>query len=224
MHNRMKNLAKLFVVGVFVLCALAAFLSKVDLARIGSVVFAQAVVKPTPPAANAAPPAANTAAPVQEKTIPKTFVLSKDSLSEYGDSPFNHENHSSLKYSPDGKSTIGCTECHHTDQPKSALKPPLSTSERDVALTLDVWKKSDKKVSECRACHFQKGDVPEGKTLPSATYVEGDKSTTKDLDNEIAYHINCNNCHDAAFKLRPDLKKKDGFATGKDCTICHKKN
>jgi hypothetical protein len=28
-------------------------------------------------------------------------------------------------YSPDGKSPIACTECHHTDQPKSALKPPL---------------------------------------------------------------------------------------------------
>jgi cytochrome c553 len=156
-----------------------------------------------------------------DNTIPKTFTLAKDSLSEYGEVTFNHENHASLMYSPDGKSVMGCVECHHTDQPKSALKPPLSTSERDVALTMEVFKGSAQKVSECRACHFQDGNVPDGKTMPSATYKDGEKSTTKTLTNELAYHINCNACHDAAAKLRPELKKKPGFATSKDCNICH---
>ena len=60
--------------------------------------------------------------------------------------------------------------------------------------------------------------------MPSATYTEAGKTTTKELNSENAYHINCNTCHDAAFAIRPELKKKAGFATGKDCTICHKKN
>ena len=150
--------------------------------------------------------------------------MGKDSLSEYGEVAFNHDNHAFLKYSADGNSVMACTECHHTDQPKSALKLPDITSERDVALTLDVFKTSTQKVSECRACHFQDGNVPEGKTMPSATYTDAGKTTTKDMNNQLAFHINCNNCHDAAFKLRPELKKKPGFATTKDCTICHKSN
>ena len=186
----------------------------------GAVVSASAT--PTPAAANTAP----TPAPAKPepaaggKEIAKTFTLAKDSQSEYGEVAFNHENHASKMYSPDGKSVMGCVECHHTDQPKSALKPPLATSERDVALTMDVYKASPQKVSECRACHFQDGNVPDGKTMPTATYASG----TKDMTNEFAYHINCNTCHDAAFKARPELKSKPGFATSKDCTICHKKN
>lgn len=177
-----------------------------------------AQVKPTPPVAPAVAPAAS------DKTIAKSFTLGKDSVSEYGEVIFNHESHAFQNYSPDGKSPIACVECHHTDQPKSALKPPLKTSERDVSMTLATWKASSQKVSSCRECHFQDGSVPDDKTMPSATYTEGSKSTTKDLNNELAYHINCNTCHDAAAAARPDLKKKPGFATTKDCTICHKKN
>ncbi len=50
------------------------------------------------------------------------------------------------------------------------------------------------------------------------------KAETKELNNEVAYHLNCNTCHDAAAKLRSELKKKKGFATTNDCLICHKKN
>ena len=157
-----------------------------------------------------------------DNTIPKTFILAKDSLSEYGEATFDHDAHAFKPYSPDGKSVMACVECHHTDQPKSAMKPPLATSERDVTLTMEVFQKTTQKVSECRACHFQDGNVPDGKTMPSATYTDGAKSTKKDLNNELAFHINCNTCHDAAFKLRPELKKKPGFATSKDCTVCHK--
>lgn len=234
----MKNPAKLIVISVFGLCAIFLFLGSVDLTKFTPVVLAK--VSPTPPAnlppanvppgntspvgnANAVkPPAANTVAATGDKTIPKHFTLGKDSLSENGEAEFDHEAHAFKNYSPDGKSVMGCVECHHTDQPKSALKLPLSTSERDTTLTFDVWQKSAQKVSECRACHFQNDNVPDGKTMPSATYPDTGK--TKVLDNQLAFHINCNTCHDEAFKLRPELKKKPGFATSKDCNVCHKIN
>ncbi len=220
----MKVLAKLIVVLVFALGGLFLFLSSYDASGKGSVVLAQVAPKPTMTPANAASNTANTvantakppAAPAGDKKIRKSFTLSQDSLSEYGAVAFDHETHAGGNYSPDGKSVVGCAECHHTDQPKSALKPPLVTSERDVILTMETFKASAQKVSECRACHFQEGSVPDGKTMPS--------DGKKDLNNELAYHINCNTCHDAAFKLRPDLKKKPGFATAKDCAICHKVN
>lgn len=159
------------------------------------------------------PPAGNTGAN-SGKTIPKEFTLGTDSLdSQYGEVPFNHDNHAFMKYSPDGSSVMGCIECHHTDAPKSALKPPYVTSERDVVLTLDTWRASNQPVTHCRTCHFQQDNVPEGKTMPK---------TDKELDNRIAYHKNCNECHDEAARLRPNLKSKPGFATGKDCAICHK--
>ena len=206
----MRALIKFTAVFVFVfMCAGMFFFSQRG--AVAPSVSAQA--KPTPPAAAAS-----------DKTIQKSFVLSKDSVSEYGESPFDHENHAFKNYSPDGKSQLACIECHHTDQPKSALKPPLKTSERDVTMTFETWKASSQKVSSCRECHFQDGNVPEDKTMPSATYTEGGKSVTKDLNNELAYHINCNTCHDAAAAARPDLKKKPGVAGSKDCTICHKKN
>lgn len=178
-------------------------------------VLAKAEPTPTPAAVN------NAAGKPGGKTITRSFTLGKDSLSEYGEAPFDHENHAFKNYSPDGKSPVACIECHHTDAPKSALKPPLSTSERDTVLTMEVYQASDQKVSECRACHFQDGNVPDGKTMPSATYADG---KTKTLNNELAYHINCNTCHDAAFKLRPELKQRPGFATSKDCNVCHKTN
>ncbi len=229
----MKNVAKLIIVSVFVL--LAAFAFSCGLADPGSSSAQLSAASPTPPgAANSNvkpsdPPANGPAAPgtgevpsqVLGQSIKKKFVLSQDSLSEYGDSPFDHETHALKNYSPDGKSVIACIECHHTDQPKSALKPPLLTSERDVTLTLETWKTSKQKVSECRACHFQDGDVPDDKEMPTAVYTDGGKKTVKDLNNELAYHINCNTCHDAAFKLRPELKGRPGFATSKDCATCH---
>jgi Zn ribbon nucleic-acid-binding protein len=232
----MKNLAKLITLLAFVLIAGSSVLISSCASQDGSSLLSQVAATPTPGnanipanvAVNAAPPAASAPGDVPDQvlgqSIKKKFVLSKDSLSEYGESPFDHETHALLKYSPDGKSVVGCVECHHTDQPKSSLKPPLVTSERDVVLTLDTWKTSKQKVSECRACHFQDGLVPDGKEMPTASYTDGGKTTVKDLNNELAYHINCNTCHDAAFKLRPELKQKKGFATSKDCTICHKPN
>jgi Zn ribbon nucleic-acid-binding protein len=227
----MRNLAKLIVVSVSLLLAVFAF--SCGLPDSASSTAQLSGATPTPQAnSNANRPANSTSAPpatssgavpgeVLGQSITKKFVLGKDSLSEYGESPFDHATHALQKYSPDGNSVVACVECHHTDQPKSALKPPLLTSERDVALTLDTWKTSKQKVSECRACHFQEGDVPDDKEMPTASYTEGGKTTVKNLNNELAYHINCNTCHDAAFKLRPTLKSKPGFATSKDCATCH---
>ena len=217
----MKNLAKLIIASVFGLSVVVMFLSSMDRSRTGTLVTAQATAKATP---TPAPPAdTKPAASAGDKSIPKNFVLGKDSLdSKWGEVAFDHDSHAFKNYSPDGKSPLACTECHHTDQPKAALKLPLSTSERDVAMTFDVWKASKQKVSDCRACHFQDGNVEEGKKMPSATYTDGGKSTTKELNNQLAYHINCNVCHDAAFAARPDLKAKKGFATTKDCGTCHK--
>lgn len=226
----MKNLAKLVVVLTFGFLSAAVLLNSVD----PPTSLAQIKAQPTPPAniaANTAAAntksAANTQAapsPSGSKTITKSFILGKDSQTEDGEVPFDHETHATKMYSPDGKSTIACIECHHTDQPKSALKPPLSTSERDVTLTLASWQASSQKVNECRSCHFQSGSIPEGKSLPTATYTERGKEVTKDLNNELAYHINCNTCHDAAAKVRPELKGKAGFATGVDCKTCHRPN
>jgi hypothetical protein len=224
----MRNLTKLLITFLFSSAALFLFLNDAG----GPQAAAQVSPKTssTPPAANAnTNAAANSASTTPaaaggDKKIPKAFTLGKDSQSEHGEVAFDHDSHAFKMYSPDGKSSISCTECHHTDQPKSALKPPLSTSERDVALTLESWRVSAQKVKECRSCHFQTGNAPDGATLPTATYDERGKKVTKDLNNELAYHINCNTCHDAAAKLRPELKGRPGFATTTDCMTCHRPN
>jgi hypothetical protein len=238
----MNNSVKLTVVTVFGVLLLALFLRSVDANGLGlagdptptppAKPMANMANKPaaTPPANTAANTAANAAANANTggkvdmggKTIPKVFTLGQDSQSEYGEAVFDHDKHAFEKYSPDGTAVMGCVECHHTDQPKSALKPPLLTSERDVVMTLAQWKSSPQKVTDCRACHFQDGNVPDGKEMPTATYNDTGKPVTKELNNQLAYHINCNTCHDAAAKARPELKKKPGFATSKDCAICHK--
>jgi len=215
----MKNLAKLIVVSLFASLTAFAFACGISNSGNGSAYLASASPTPANTAANTAANSNANAAkpPAGGKKIPKDFVLGKDSLDAvHGEVPFDHDTHAFAKYSPDGKSVVGCVECHHTDQPKSALKPPLVTSERDVILTMETWQASNQKVTGCRDCHFQDGNVPDDKEMP----VLGGK----DLNNEYSYHVNCNTCHDAAFKARPELKGKKGFATSKDCLICHVKN
>ncbi len=156
--------------------------------------------------------------PKESKTQPKEVVLAKDSQSDkYGEVPFNHENHTTKNYSVDGKTVLACVECHHTDQPASALKPPLKTSERPVALTAALLQVADSKpVKTCRACHLQAGD--DSAPLPTVTYP--DKPAPTKLTNEVAYHTNCNICHDKAIAARPTLKGK--VPGSNDCLPCHK--
>src|SRR6185295_16213510 len=106
----------------------------------------------------------------ESKTQPKEVVLGKDSQSDkYGEVPFNHENHATKTYSIDGKSVLSCVECHHTDQPASALQAPLKTSERAEALTAKSLEAADAKpVKGCRTCHLQAGD--DSTPMPAVTY------------------------------------------------------
>ncbi len=156
--------------------------------------------------------------PKESKTQPKEVVLGKDSQSDkYGEVPFNHENHATKPYSADGKTVLGCAECHHTDQPASALVAPLKTSERDVVLTAKVLEAADAKpVKACRTCHLQAGD--DSAEMPAITYTG--KTTPTKLTNEVAYHMNCNVCHDKAIAARPALKGK--VPGSNDCLPCHK--
>jgi nitrate/TMAO reductase-like tetraheme cytochrome c subunit len=156
--------------------------------------------------------------PKESKTQPKAVVLDKDSQSDkYADVAFNHENHAKKMYSIDGKSVLSCVECHHTDQPPAALKPPLKTSGRGVALTAALLQAADAKpVKTCRACHLQSGD--DSATIPTVTYPA--KPVPVKLTNELAYHTNCNICHDKAIVARPTLKGK--IPGSNDCVSCHK--
>lgn len=156
--------------------------------------------------------------PKESKTQPKEAVLGKDSQSDkYGEVSFNHENHTTKNYSVDGKTILACVECHHTDQPATALQAPLKTSERDVVLTAKVIEAADAKpVKGCRTCHLQAGD--DSATIPVVTYAG--KTTPTKLTNEVAFHTNCNICHDKAIAARPALKGK--VPGSNDCLPCHK--
>ena len=156
--------------------------------------------------------------PRESKVQPKEVTLGKDSQSDkYGDVAFNHETHSLKNYSIDGKSVIPCEECHHTDQPKAALKPPLVTSERDVVLTTAALEPADAKpVKSCRVCHLQIDD--DSAPMPVITYPG--KTTPTKLTNEFSYHQNCNVCHDKAIAARSVLKGK--IPGAQDCIPCHK--
>ena len=155
--------------------------------------------------------------PKESKEQPKKVKLDTDSLDDkWGEVAFDHETHTTKNYSPDGKTTINCVECHHTDQPKDKLKLPLVTSERNVVLTADLLKDAAAgPVKTCRACHLQAGD--DSKPLP---VIKKDAKDLK-LDNEVAYHTNCFACHDAAIKARPELAAKTSGSDPKGCVKCH---
>jgi cytochrome c553 len=155
--------------------------------------------------------------PKESKEQPKKVKLDSDSLDDkWGEVAFDHENHTIKNYTPEGKTTGTCVECHHTDQPKDKLTLPLITSERTVVLTADVLKDAAATpVKTCRSCHLQAGD--DSKPLPVITK---DAKQLK-LDNEVAYHTNCFACHDAAIKARPDVATKTSGSDPKGCVKCH---
>jgi cytochrome c553 len=175
---------------------------------------------------NSGVPRSASASLAQGGQVPKDeYRLSTDSKKDKTKSlavPFSHVNHATKNYSVDGTKVIGCAECHHTDQPaaEAAKRPPLKTAypaDRTVTLT-DATAKDPKtpKVESCRACHAQEGDKPKlGGAIPEVTY-EGDTDPTV-LDNEEAYHRNCNVCHDQATELR----KLKTAPTTNECLKCH---
>jgi len=156
--------------------------------------------------------------PKESKEQPKGRIkLGTDSLDDkYGEVGFDHENHTTKNYTPEGKTNATCVTCHHTDQPKDKLTPPFVKSERNVVLNADVLKDAAAApVKGCRSCHLQNGDNNE--QLPVIT--KNDKKVK--VDNEDAYHTNCRGCHDDAIKTRPDLATKIAGSSSKGCLKCH---
>src|SRR5882672_11670543 len=122
-------------------------------------------------AGNKPPHTNSTSTTVEDsKTQPKEVVLDKDSQSDkYGEVPFNHENHATKNYNPDGVTVTACTVCHHTDQPAASLTAPYKTSERDVPLTAALLLTADARpVKTCRTCHLQAGD--DSATVPTMIF------------------------------------------------------
>ncbi|HEX8163816.1 MAG TPA: cytochrome c3 family protein [Pyrinomonadaceae bacterium] len=153
------------------------------------------------------------------KTQPKEVVLNKSPKTAKSPDknavPFNHENHATKNYGADMKSVMGCAECHHTDQPKSALKGVLKTSERDETLTAALLLKPDARpVKSCASCHAQEGVKPPGLAAnPEVTYPEESDPLT--MTSEEAFHHNCNTCHESVKKLKADTKAPT------TCAACH---
>ena len=161
----------------------------------------------------ASSPAAPVATPiVDSKVQPKGEIkLGKDSKSEtWGEVSFNHETHSLKNYNIEGTGVIACIECHHTDQP--GPKPPYKTFERKTVLTTASLDAGSEVVKSCRTCHFQEDS---GKTQPVMIRT-GDTEETE-LDNQKAFHLNCNTCHEAVKAKRPAANAP---AT---CDTCHVK-
>ena len=156
----------------------------------------------------------------------KPLILSNDSDdAKWGphktDAPFDHVKHTTdTKHSVNGTTVTACVECHHTEQPSApAGQEYLKRFERKEVLTAKQLEDSKQPVRSCRACHFQEATEetnefpPKGVTYPKST----GKQPTGKLTNDVAYHINCNSCHDAAMKRDPTLKAPQG------CTDCHVK-
>ena len=103
---------------------------------------------------------------------------------------------------------------------EAAKHPPLKSAhpaDRTLTLTAETIKDAKMpQVATCRSCHAQEGAKPKiGDAIPEVTY-EGDTDPTV-LDNEQAYHRNCNGCHDAAVEKR----KLTTAPTTNECIKCH---
>jgi hypothetical protein len=159
------------------------------------------------------------------KTPQDVYKLSTDAKTDKARAlpvTFSHVNHTTKNYSIDGTKPIGCTECHHTEQPaaEAAKHPPLKSgfpADRTVTLTAATAKDAKTPdVQNCRVCHAQEGDKPKLlAALPEVTY-EGDTDPTV-LTNKEAFHRNCNGCHDQAV----DARKGINAPTTNDCAKCH---
>ena len=154
----------------------------------------------------------------------KPIILAKDSVDEkWGElkpeAAFDHTKHSmAVTHSVDGATVSACVECHHTDQP-SARKAEeyLQLFERKELLTAAQLETSKQPVKSCRACHFQPSSEetneypPKGVKYPKKT----GRAPSGKLTNDVAYHINCLFCHDAAKSRDPKLKALQ------ECAECH---
>ena len=170
---------------------------------------------------------AGKAIPNESTTQPdKPIILAKDSENAKPnsgelkpDAAFDHVKHSTNPvYGADGKTVPACVECHHTDQPAAPAGAGfLKKFERKETLTTKQLEASKEPVKSCRACHFAaSAEETDEYPPPSVAYPkEMNKPPSGKLTNEIAYHINCINCHDTAKKR--DAKIKAPTA----CADCH---
>jgi hypothetical protein len=165
------------------------------------------------------------AIPNESATQPdKSIILAKDSDDPKSgelkpEAAFDHVKHSTLPaYGPDGKMVAACIDCHHTDQPSSSIGF-LKKFDRKEVLTAKQLETSKEAVKSCRACHFQASAEETDEYPPaSVTYPkEMNRPPSGKLTNEIAYHLNCNTCHDAAKKRDPKIKAP------MTCDDCHVK-
>ena len=167
------------------------------------------------------------AIPESSATQPdKPIILAKDSTDDKRgefkpEAAFDHSKHTTdIIHSIDGKTVTACIVCHHTAQPSAPKgKEYLKKFDRKEILTAKQLETSKEPVQSCRACHIQ-ASAPETDDDPPKS-VKYPKSMGKDptgkLINKVAYHINCNSCHDAAMNRDPTLKAPA------DCSDCHTK-
>ena len=171
---------------------------------------------------------------IKGKVIPESsavqpdqpIILAKDSKDRLRfelkpEAAFDHAKHSTnALYSMDGKTVTTCVECHHTAQPSAPKDQEyLKTFDRKEVLTAKQLETSKEAVQSCRACHFQAASEETDEYPPeSLTYPKKLKRPpTGKLINEVAYHVNCNSCHDAVRKRDPKLLSPSG------CGDCHSK-
>jgi hypothetical protein len=163
--------------------------------------------------------------PAESTTMPdKPIILAKDSQDpKWGEhkpeAAFDHVKHSTdATHSLDGKTVTACVECHHTEQPSAPKgQEYLRKFARSEALTAKQLETSKQPVKSCRACHYQPTSdetdefPPQSVTYPKAA----GKPPSGRLYNDVAYHLNCIACHDAAKQRDAQLKAPQ------KCGDCH---
>ena len=161
----------------------------------------------------------------QEERKPKDeYILGP--YAKLGGVKFSHTDHITKNRSIDGTKPIACVECHHTAQPASeVVKHPLHKTawpaDRTTTLTAELLEKDPTAppVNACTECHARAGTKP--KLLPEfpKIKVEGVAEPIT-LDNQQAFHRNCNSCHDEVAKTG----RATTGPTSKKCVACHKKS
>ena len=161
----------------------------------------------------------------QEGRKPKDeYILGP--YAKLGGVKFSHTDHITKNRSIDGTKPIACVDCHHTAQPASeVVKHPLHKTawpaDRTTTLTAELLEKDPTapQVNACTECHARTGTKP--KLLPELPKikVEGVAEPIT-LDNQQAFHRNCNSCHDEVAKTG----RATTGPTAKKCVACHKKS
>lgn len=157
------------------------------------------------------------------RTPPDVVKLATEAT--LGQVTFNHKDHYSGNYSPDGTAKLKCVDCHHVEQPASELAKdsPHKTvypADRTVTLTTDALKDSaTPSVTQCRSCHIRKGEEP--KLLAEVPSIEDEKTgRALSLTNQNAFHRRCAGCHDKVAAARPEAKAPKTMK----CLDCHKRS